>query len=127
MMSAAAISVPSRVSLAALALAGCAAMDGDFTAARQSWRGATYDEVVKAWGVPSRSERDWHTWLTYDDVPQAERAAGGVGGVVFGAPPGTTVKVTRCDRTLAFRDGRVWDENWVGDTEFCKRFARRAR
>ena len=31
----------------------------------------------------------------------------------------------RCDRTLAFRDGRVVDERWAGDPEYCKRFARR--
>jgi hypothetical protein len=109
-------------------LVACAAMDGELNAARDSWRGATYDQVLMAWGTPSSSGNDWHTWLTYDSPPpQAERSGGGAGGVIFGAP-GTVRDVTpRCDRTLAFRDGRVVDANWVGDAEFCKRFARRTR
>jgi hypothetical protein len=71
-------------------------MDSDFTAARQSWRGATYDQVLMAWGTPSSSGKDSHTWLA----------------------PG-------CDRTLAFRGARVVDENWVGDARVCERYARR--
>jgi hypothetical protein len=31
----------------------------------------------------------------------------------------------RCDRTLAFRDGRVVDGRWNGDPAYCTRFARR--
>ena len=47
----------------------------------------------------------------------------GVGGVIFG--PGTSTSgPVRCDRTLVFREGRVADENWAGDPEFCSRFAR---
>ena len=81
--------------LAALALAGCASSThGEFAAARESWRGATYDQVVMAWGPPAMSSTDSHTWL---------------GG---------------CNRTLAFRDGRVVDERWAGDPAYCMRYAR---
>jgi len=31
-------------------IAACAAMDGELAAARESWRGATYDQVVAARG-----------------------------------------------------------------------------
>jgi hypothetical protein len=110
--------------LAALAAAACASMDGDLVAARESWRGATYEEVVKAWGVPSQSAVDSHTWLSDDGLPQFQGSAGGAGGVVFGGPGG---RPARCDRTVAFRAGRVVDERWSGEPEFCKRFARRAR
>jgi hypothetical protein len=106
----------------ALLLGACASLDGELAAARESWRGATYDQVLMAWGPPSQSGKDSHTWLTYDEAVPAQRAGGGAGGVVFGGGSGA-----RCDRTLAFRDGRVVDERWVGDAEFCKRFARRAR
>lgn len=83
--------------LAALALAGCASTDDEYAAARESWRGATYDEVVMAWGPPAMSSIDSHTW---------------VGG---------------CNRTLAFRDGRVVDERWAGAPAQCSRYARRSR
>jgi hypothetical protein len=103
--------------LVAAALAGCASTDSadsDFAAARQSWRGATYDQVLMAWGTPSHSAKDSHTWLSDDRV---QSSGGGAGGFMFSA--------ARCDRTLAFRDGRVVDEQWGGDPEYCKRFARR--
>ena len=103
--------------LAASAVAACAATDGELAAARESWRGATYDQVLMAWGTPSHSARDSHTWLSDDGVLQGARSGAGVGGVIFDA--------ARCDRTLAFRDGRVVDERWTGDPAFCKRFARR--
>jgi hypothetical protein len=106
-----------------LVAAACASMDADFAAARESWRGATYEQVVMAWGTPSQSSVDSHTWLSDDSVPQAQRSGTGVGGVIFGAPAGAAA--ARCDRTLAFRGGRVVDERWSGDPEFCKRFARR--
>jgi hypothetical protein len=104
--------------LAALAVSGiaaCASTDSELAAARQSWRGATYEQVVMAWGTPSQSAKDSHTWLSDDAVPG--QSGGGVGGMVF---PGA-----RCDRMLAFRDGRVVDERWAGDPAFCKRYARR--
>ena len=106
----------------ALLLCACASMDSEFAAARESWRGATFDQVQMAWGPPSQSGKDSHTWLTSDEAVPAQRSGGGAGGMVFGG--GSSA---RCDRTLAFRDGRVVDERWVGDAEFCKRFARRVK
>ena len=105
------------VALAASAVAACASTDGDLAAARDSWRGATYDQVLMAWGTPSQSSVDSHTWLSDDSAPRAPGSSGGVGGMIFAA--------ARCDRTLAFRDGRVVDGRWSGDPEFCKRYARR--
>jgi hypothetical protein len=103
------------VALAASVVAACASTD-EFAAARESWRGATYDQVVMAWGTPSQSSVDSHTWLSDDSAPRVQ-GSGGVGGMIYAA--------ARCDRTLAFRDGRVVDERWAGDAEYCKRFARR--
>jgi hypothetical protein len=101
----------------AAAVAACASTDGELAAARDSWRGATYDQVLMAWGTPSQSSVDSHTWLSDDSAPRMPGSSGGVGGMVFAA--------ARCDRTLAFRDGRVVDGRWNGDPEFCKRYARR--
>jgi hypothetical protein len=109
--------------LAASGIAACAAMDSELTAARESWRGATYEEVVAVWGAPARSvksgSRDNHTWTTEDRVARSG-GSGGAGGVVFAADGGK-----RCDRTLVFSQGRVVNENWAGDPGLCKRFARR--
>jgi hypothetical protein len=124
-----------------MALAACASMDPELTAARESWRGATYDEVLRLWGPPTRtvkaSGQENHTWVTEDRI---QRGGGsgvyggvgvgggrggvgvgvGVGGVIFN-PSGETV---RCDRTLVFREGRVVEQDWSGEPAFCKRFAR---
>jgi hypothetical protein len=87
----------SLAALAASGVAACAAMDGELTAARESWRGATYD--------------------------QAQRSGGGVGGVIFGGAPGGVA--ARCERTLVIQDARVVREGeWSGVPEFCKRFRR---
>jgi hypothetical protein len=102
--------------LLALAVVACASTNDELAAVRESWRGATYDQVLMAWGTPSQSSVDSHTWLSDESAPRAQ-GSGGVGGMIFAA--------ARCDRTLAFRDGRVVDERWSGDPEFCKRFARR--
>jgi hypothetical protein len=102
-------------SLMACVVAACASTSGDdFAATRASWRGATYDQVVMAWGTPSQSGVDSHTWLSDDNI---RYSGAGVGGVMFAA--------ARCDRTLAFRDGRVVDERWSGDPGFCKQYARK--
>jgi hypothetical protein len=101
----------------AAAVAACASTDGELAAARDSWRGATYDQVLMAWGTPSQSAVDSHTWLSDDSAPRRPGSSGGVGGMIFAS--------ARCDRTLAFRDGRVVDQRWNGDPEFCKLYARR--
>ena len=104
------------LALAASALAACAATGDELAATRESWRGATYDQVLMAWGTPSQSSVDSHTWLSDESAPRIQ-GSGGVGGMIFAA--------ARCDRTLAFRDARVVDARWAGDPEYCKRFARR--
>src|SRR5262245_1150657 len=107
--------------LAAGGLAACAGMDTDLSAARESWRGATYDQVVSAWGPPARNTRDSYTWLSDDLAPPAQRSGGGAGGVLFSAGP-----AARCERTLIIQDARVVRAaDWAGDPDFCKRFARR--
>ena len=98
MKSAPGFSVRSKACLALVAtLAACASSEPEPAAASESWRGATYDQVLKAWGTPSQSATDSHTWLS--------------GG---------------CARTLAFRDGRVVDGRWVGAPALCEPFARRS-
>ena len=112
--------------LAALAASGvvaCAALDSDLAAARESWRGATYDQVVAAWGPPTRNARDSYTWLSVDRVPQAQRSGSGAGGVIFGGAPDAVG--ARCERTLLIQHARVVHAgDWKGEPEFCKRFAR---
>jgi len=51
-----------------LALGACATA-ADVDKARNSWQGASYEEVLRVWGAPARSTttadgRDWHTWGT---------------------------------------------------------------
>src|SRR5260370_9608530 len=77
------------VAAAALA-AGCATADPDLAAARNSWQGARYDDVVRAWGAPARSSkladgRESHTWMSEDvGLIRGSGGAGGAGGIVFG-------------------------------------------
>ena len=115
--------------LAALAASGvvaCAAMDSELAAARESWHGATYDQVVAAWGPPTRNARDSYTWLSEDRVPQAQRSGSGAGGVIFGGAPDSVA--ARCERTLLIQDARVVRAGeWKGEPEFCKRFGRPRR
>jgi hypothetical protein len=114
------------VTLAAGGVAACAAMDSELTRARESWRGATYDEVVAAWGPPARIANESHTWVSEDRVPQAQRSGGGAGGVLFGGSASDAA--ARCERTLVIRDGRVVREgDWNGAPEYCKRFSRPRR
>lgn len=109
--------------LAAGGVAACAAMDSELAAARGSWRGATYDQVVAAWGPPTRNAKDSYTWLSEDRVPQAQRSGSGAGGVIFGGGPDAVA--ARCERTLLIQDARVVRAgDWKGEREFCKRFAR---
>jgi hypothetical protein len=127
-------------SIAAVAalLAGCAATsatDEDMFAARDTWKGSTYDDVVARWGVPARSTRlgdgrDAYTWVS---ETFASRGAlfpsigifGGSGGVGVGT--GVTVgpgggELQRCERTLIFQNARVVDQTWTGPADYCASF-----
>ena len=109
--------------LAAAGIAACAA-DNELTAARDSWRGASYEQVVAAWGPPAQSAKESPTWRT-EDRPTApmQRSGEGAGSVLFSAEPSGTP--ARCERMLAFSGGRVREATWSGDPGFCKRFVRR--
>jgi len=119
-------------------LAGCAAPGAEVTEARDSWDGATYDEVVLRWGTPARSTklsdgRDVYTWIS-DSVGSRGNSSvgfgigggrgGGVGigtGIMFGSGGGESI---RCERTLVFKDGRVDEQTWEGPAQYCRSFAR---
>ena len=121
-------------------LAGCASTpgNGDTSAARTSWQGATYDDVVRSWGAPVRSTkmtdgRDVYTWVSETVTSRASffpsvGIFGGSGGVGFGT--GVTMgsggggELTRCERTLIFQGGRVVEQTWNGPSEFCASFRR---
>src|SRR5688572_17859462 len=109
-----------------LALAACASrFERDVDEARQSWQGATYEEVVARWGNPSRSEGERHSWHTQGEPIRRQPMVGvfGGGGGVFGGASfpfgGSEEPGPRCDRTLTFRQGRVVDQAWTGPADYC--------
>jgi len=118
-------------------LAGCATAGADLAAAKDSWIGAAYDEVVLRWGIPVRSTkltdgRDVYTWVSEGAATRGgvfpsigiSGGSGGVGlgtGVIFASGGGETV---RCERTLIFEEGRVAEQNWMGPEDFCSGFRR---
>ena len=118
-------------------LAGCATAGGELIEARDSWQGASYDEVVVRWGTPVRSTkltdgRDVYTWTSESSISRGGvspsigigAGSGGVSigtGVMFRSGGGEPV---RCERTLIFKDGRVADQTWLGPPEYCKEFRR---
>jgi hypothetical protein len=127
--------------LALALLAGCATTEK----ARESWSGASYDELVRAWGAPARSGKladgaDVHTWVsdagpTYRSGPSVGfglggfRGGGGGGtgvGVGVGIPigQGSAAPPARCERTFTFRDGRLVEQSWIGPDEICADYAR---
>ena len=128
-----------RGALIVVLLAGCATWGGELTEARDSWQGASYDEVVVRWGTPVRSTklsdgRDVYTWMSESSISRGRASpsigigvgsgGGGVGvgtGVMFHSGGGEPV---RCERTLIFKDGRVAEQNWQGPAEYCRDFRR---
>lgn len=118
-----------------LLLAGCATLGYDVEAAKRSWQGARYEDVVTRWGAPARHTtfNDGRYVYTWD----SERT-GGVGvsptiGVYGGSGVGVGVGIgvgsggydrPRCERTLIFRDGVVVEQTWLGAASYCSRFAR---
>src|SRR2546427_8620556 len=77
-----------HIAVLAALLAACATAQ-DVEHARSSWQGATYEDVLRAWGAPARSAvtadgRYWYTWETAA-YPQPGPSVGiGVGGVRIG-------------------------------------------
>jgi hypothetical protein len=129
---------PSFRASAALVLAlaaGCASQP--VPEAREGWQDAAYDDVVLAWGTPTRSAllsdgRYAYTWVSEGSLPRTGVSpsigigvgSGGIGigtGVVFG---GAGAEFARCERMLIFEGGRVVDQAWQGPTEYCNTFAR---
>ena len=118
---------------AALLVAACATTEK----ARESWGGATYDEVARAWGPPARSGKladgsEVHTWVSESAGPVYQsgpsigiggfggRGGSGVGiGVGIPIGGGTVSTPPRCERTLTFRDGRLIEQSWIGPDDVC--------
>jgi hypothetical protein len=123
--------------LIALFVAGCAGT-GEPASPESGWTGATYDDVVRAWGTPARSTKlsdgsNVYTWVS-DSVGSRGRVSPSIGigvgsggsvgigtGVMFGSSGGEPV---RCERTLIFRQGRVAEQKWQGPAEYCNSFHR---
>ena len=118
-------------------LAACVTMEE----AKQSWQGASYEEVVRAWGAPARSAKlsdgaDVHTWVsgggpTYRSGPSfgvgifGGSGGGGMGGgvsVPFGS--GQASAAPPCERSLTFRNGKMVEQSWVGPSDACTPFKR---
>ena len=127
------------MALAAL-IAACATAQ-DVERARNSWQGATYEEVLRAWGAPARSTqtadgRYWYTWTTAAYPPPSSSVGVGLGGFRFGGSGGAGVGVgvgvpvgspqapEQCERTLVFDGGRVVEQHWNGPPSMCADFKR---
>jgi hypothetical protein len=127
------------VALAAL-LAACATAQ-DVDKAKNSWQGATYEEVLRAWGAPSASTqtadgRYWYTWITQSSAQPSSsvgislggvRIGGGSAtgvGVGMGVPVGSPPPPESCQRTLIFESGLVVDQSWQGPPSMCADFKR---
>jgi hypothetical protein len=124
----------SPFTLLALALVAGCATTADVDKAKASWRGATYDEVVAAWGQPAnhttlKEGLQGYTWISqsagYGTSVGAYGGSGG-GGVGISMPlPGMGGMVSgHCQRTLSFKDGRIVDQIWQGTTQYCSIFSR---
>ena len=120
----------------AVLLAGCATLGGDIDAARNSWHGARYDEVVAKWGAPTRhvalsDGRSVYTWESAGSggvlSPGSVGVYGGSGigvGVVLGLPGLGGGEPQRCERTFTFSGDRVVQQTWLGPPAFCSTFRR---
>ena len=116
-----------KLAAAFILLSACATLPDDLGGAKQSWMGAGYEEVVAAWGPPTRTDGAQHTWVS-EDIRRATPSAGvifgtGVSGIGARMPFGAGEAV-RCDRTLVFRDGRVAEASWAGPYDYCSAFRR---
>jgi hypothetical protein len=110
----------------------------DVDRARNSWQGATYEEVVSRWGAPADSTtlqdgRQVATWVSESPsrgaFPGTISVFGGSGGAGIGTAIGLPGmggggELQRCQRTLIFDDRRVMEQNWIGPPAFCGTFRR---
>jgi hypothetical protein len=122
----------------AMLVAACVTTE-DMNMARDSWQGASYEDVLRAWGAPARSTktpdgREWHTWVT-ESYPQGPSFGVGVGGasvghrggvgVGMGVPIGPPPPPERCERTLVVVDGKIAESHWSGPPSMCVEFRRK--
>ena len=122
--------------LSIVLFAGCATDTADLPAVQSTWHGARYETVVSRWGAPMRSTvmpdgRDAHTWVSESAAGRAWYPSvgvfGGSRGVGVGVGTGismgqTSGELTRCERTLFFRNGQVVEQSWQGNPGFCSNF-----
>ena len=125
--------------LAAL-LAACATAH-DVDVAKNSWMGATYEDVLRVWGAPARSTntadgRYWYTWETVSAVQPGSSVGFSIGGMRMGGsgaagvgvgtsvPVGSPPAPESCQRTLIFQNGVVVDQSWQGPPSMCADFKR---
>jgi hypothetical protein len=125
--------------LAAL-LAACATAH-DVDLAKNSWMGATYEDVLRVWGAPTASTqtndgRYWYTWITQGSAQPSSSVGFSVGGMRIGGGGATGVGVgtsmpigsppppESCQRTLIFENGVVVDQSWQGPPSMCADFKR---
>jgi hypothetical protein len=109
--------------------------------AKETWLGASYDDVVRTWGPPMRSGKlsdgsEVHTWVAEGGPTYRSGPSVGIGGFGFGGRTGVGVGANfpigegsatppaRCERTLTFRDGRLAEQSWIGPDEICSGFGR---
>lgn len=123
--------------LTVLCFSACASTTDDMYGVERSWQGAGYDEAATRWGTPVRSAtlsdgRQAYTWVSESTASRGVvwpsiGIFGGGGGAGVGA--GATIgpgapSLLRCERTLVFREGRVVDQSWQGDPQYCSTFQR---
>jgi hypothetical protein len=127
-----------RCAVALVALVAACATQKDMVEARDSWRGASYEEVLRAWGAPSRSTRtadgrEWHTWVAEAyPGPGSSVGFGGFGfgrgggvGVGVGMPIGSPPPPERCERTLVLANNTVVETHWNGPPALCVDFRKK--
>jgi hypothetical protein len=114
-------------------LAACAGLLTDVNDARNSWQGMRYEDVVEQWGAPARSAkpaggRESHTWVSEGTLSRLSPIIGIFAGSGSGAGVSVSTQpvgpLSRCERTLVFQDGRVVEQTWEGDGDYCSTFIR---
>ena len=124
----------------AVSAAACATVH-DVDVAKNSWQGATYEDVLRVWGAPAASTqtndgRYWYTWVTQGSPQPSSSVGFSIGGMRIGGSGATGVGVgtsmpigsppppESCQRTLIFQNGVVVDQSWQGPPGMCADFKR---